>query len=190
MGGAESLCCTPCHGWQHACGSYISREGCWSRRTACYCATRLLIDHLLIDHLLIAVPPPEQQIDRCKAAICRNEQGKAEARAENRLQPVHMVWCIQRDFLQGSTTQAAVDAALQQVPNAGQDPSIEQARLHIPGPCQIPPLDARDEDLWRSVKSRRQAQPLMRLRPSLRVLQHVLARAARHDCLARATRLV
>lgn len=39
-----------------------------------------------------------------------------------------MVWVIQRDFLQGKSTQAAVREALGTVPNPNHEPSIEQAR--------------------------------------------------------------
>ena len=40
-----------------------------------------------------------------------------------------MVWCIQRDFLQGKTTQAALDDALAPVPNPQHEASIDQVRL-------------------------------------------------------------
>jgi 2-methylcitrate dehydratase PrpD len=60
---------------------------------------------------------------------CRPESA---AGSQGQLQPVHMVWCIQRDFLQGSSTQAAVDAALAMVPNPDHDRSIDQVRLHFP----------------------------------------------------------
>jgi hypothetical protein len=37
-----------------------------------------------------------------------------------------MVWVIQRDFLQGKSTQAALDEALAPVPNPKHEPSIDQ----------------------------------------------------------------
>jgi hypothetical protein len=54
-----------------------------------------------------------------------------------------MVWCIQRDFLQGKSTQAAVNDALSVVPNPKQDRSIDQVpccgRPVSPHPVTLPP---------------------------------------------------
>ena len=62
--------------------------------------------------------------------MCRQE-GELEAPAERgrHLERLHMVWVIQRDFLQGKSTQAALEEALAPVPNPHAEPSIDQARL-------------------------------------------------------------
>jgi hypothetical protein len=52
----------------------------------------------------------------------------ASGALERALDPVHMVWVIQRDFLQGKSTQAAVDEALVTVPNPNNEAGIEQVR--------------------------------------------------------------
>lgn len=46
-----------------------------------------------------------------------------------------MVWVIQRDFLQGKTTQAAVDEALVPVPNPNHETSIEQVCVYVASTC-------------------------------------------------------
>jgi hypothetical protein len=49
-----------------------------------------------------------------------------------------MVWVIQRDFLLGKSTQAAVDEALSTVPNPNHEPSIESVRgQHACGACIV-----------------------------------------------------
>jgi hypothetical protein len=52
-------------------------------------------------------------------------------RASRYLEPLHMVWCIQRDFLQGKSTQAALQDSLAPVPNPKHEASIDQVSCLI-----------------------------------------------------------
>ena len=56
--------------------------------------------------------------------VCR-QPGNATDEKKH-LEPLHMVWCIQRDFLLGKSTQAALSDALAPVPNPHHEPSLEQ----------------------------------------------------------------
>lgn len=64
------------------------------------------------------------------AAGCRTDgvaQEASQSAAKRYIEPLHMVWVIQRDFLQGKSTQASLEEALAPVPNPKGDGSIQQA---------------------------------------------------------------
>lgn len=75
--------------------------------------------------------------------LCRggNPSAGGAAAAKRYIEPLHMVWVIQRDFLQGKSTQASLEEALAPVPNPKADDSIQQVppavilsgRMHIHG---------------------------------------------------------
>ena len=60
--------------------------------------------------------------------LCRSidSKGATTGAVERALDPIHMVWVIQRDFLQGKSTQTAVDEALIAVPNPNHEAGIDQ----------------------------------------------------------------
>lgn len=66
---------------------------------------------------------------------CRGSEA-GEGGGKHHLEPVHMVWVIQRDFLLGKSALEAVNAALAPVPNPSHDRSIEQVR---PSPPPLAP---------------------------------------------------
>jgi hypothetical protein len=99
------------------CDFISSQRRCLSRAVALHLKATLSCPTDIAIHLTRA---------RC---LCR-QAGAGAATAHTarprHLEPLHMVWVIQRDFLQGTTTQAALEAALAPVPNPKGEPSIEQ----------------------------------------------------------------